>query len=274
VLLLHGGGQTRHAWADTARTLAEEGYCAITLDARGHGDSDWCPLGDYSAQTLAADLRAVIRALPAEPIIVGASMGGLTALLAIGEDPSLGCTALVLVDVAPQLERRGVQRIIEFMRRHQDGFETLEQARDAVAAYNPHRPPPEDLSGLRKNVRQHSDGRFYWHWDPAFLDHANAPTDTGSMFDPARLERAASELDLPVLLIRGYHSDVLSDQGARELLSLIPSARYTVLEQTGHMVAGDRNDVFTEAVLNFLHDRSAAETSPEVVSQCHNGATQ
>lgn len=273
VLLLHGGGQTRHAWADTARTLAARGYCAITLDARGHGDSDWCPRGDYGAQTLAADLKAVIRALPAEPIIVGASMGGLTALLALGEDSSLGCAALVLVDVAPQLESRGVHRIIEFMRRHQDGFATLEQAGDAVAAYNPHRPPPKDLSGLRKNLRQHSNGRFYWHWDPAFLDHANAPTDAGSMFDRARLERAATQLDLPVLLIRGYQSDVLSDQGARELLNLIPQARYTVLDQAGHMVAGDRNDVFTEAVLNFLHDPSPADTSPDVVPQCHNGAT-
>lgn len=264
VLLLHGGGQTRHAWSDTATALAGSGYCAITLDARGHGDSDWCSEGDYRAQTLAADLNAVIRSLPARPIIVGASMGGLTAMLTLGEDAALDCAALVLVDVAPRLERQGVRRIIEFMRRHQDGFETLEQVRDAIAAYNPHRSPPEDLSGLRKNLRQRDDGRFYWHWDPAFLNHANMPTDNEGMFERARLEKAAGQLKMPVLLIRGYQSDVLSDQGARDLLTLVPHARYVVLDQAGHMVAGDRNSIFTEAVLNFLNDLPPPSTKPEI----------
>jgi pimeloyl-ACP methyl ester carboxylesterase len=264
VLLLHGGGQTRHAWSDTAATLADAGYCALTLDARGHGDSDWCSEGDYSARALAADLKAVTRSLPAKPIIVGASMGGLTALLALGEDSLLDYAALVLVDVAPRLEHQGVRRVIEFMRRHQNGFETLEQVRDAIATYNPHRPPPTDLSGLRKNLREGQDGRLYWHWDPAFLNHANTPTDNVGMF-----ERATGRLDMPVLLIRGYHSDVLSDKGARELLGMIPHAAYIVLSQTGHMVAGDRNGVFTEAVLNFLRESSHAGKA----HQFHNGAT-
>ena len=260
VLLLHGGGQTRHAWSDTAQTLAGAGYCAITLDARGHGESDWCAHGDYSTASLVADLDAVIRTLPTAPIIVGASMGGLTAMLALGEDASLPCSALVLVDVAPRLEQQGVRRIIEFMRRHQDGFDSLEQVRDAIAAYNPHRPPPSDLSGLRKNLRQQNDGRLYWHWDPAFLDHARLPSDTSEgMFERVRLERAARKLSIPVLLIRGYQSDVLSDQGARELLNLVTHAHYVVLNQAGHMVAGDRNTIFTEAVLGFLQ---ASRTPP------------
>lgn len=274
VLLLHGGGQTRYAWADTARTLANAGYCAITLDARGHGESDWCAQGDYSTQGLVADLSAVIRTLTTAPIIVGASMGGLTAMLALGEDASLPCSALVLVDVAPRLEQQGVRRIIEFMRRHQDGFDSLEQVRDAIAAYNPHRPPPSDLSGLRKNLRQQNDGRLYWHWDPAFLDHARLPTNSNEgMFERARLERAARKLSMPVLLIRGYHSDVLSDQGARELLNLVTHAQYVVLNQAGHMVAGDRNTIFTEAVLDFLQgsrkhtcDRPASSTLDHGVS--------
>lgn len=259
VLLLHGGGQTRHAWADTARTLAGAGYCAITLDARGHGESDWCAHGDYSTESLVADLNAVIHSLPATPIIVGASMGGLTSMLALGENASLPCSALILVDVAPRLEQQGVRRIIEFMRRHQDGFDSLEQVRDAIAAYNPHRPPPSDLSGLCKNLRQRDDGRLYWHWDPAFLDHARLPTETNNgMFEQVRLERAARKLSMPLLLIRGYQSDVLSDQGARELLDLAPHAHYVVLNQAGHMVAGDRNTIFTEAVLDFLQGANAA----------------
>lgn len=274
VLLLHGGGQTRHAWADTARTLAGAGYCAITLDARGHGESDWCAQGDYSTESLVADLNAVIHSLPTAPIIVGASMGGLTAMLALGEDASLPCSALVLVDVAPRLEQQGVRRIIEFMGRHQDGFDSLEQVRDAIAGYNPHRPPPSDLSGLRKNLRQQNDGRLYWHWDPAFLDYARVPSDSNDgMFEKIRLECAARKLSMPVLLIRGFQSDVLSDQGARELLDLVPHAHYVVLNQAGHMVAGDRNTIFTEAVLGFLQGSGNPARSRQASSKLDHGAS-
>jgi len=103
VLLLHGGGQTRHAWAHTATVMARAGYCATTIDARGHGESQWCPKGDYSATALISDLRSIIQSLPSSPYIVGASMGGLTAMLALGEEPSLTCQGLVLVDVVKSL---------------------------------------------------------------------------------------------------------------------------------------------------------------------------
>lgn len=254
VLLLHGGGQTRHAWTDTARALAGAGYCAIALDARGHGESAWCPAGNYTASAFAQDLRNVMHSLPSAPYIVGASMGGLTAMLALGEDRSLACRGLALVDVAPRLESKGVQRIIAFMHRHKDGFDSLEQVRDAVSAYNPGRQTSRNPGGLRKNLRQDSDGRLYWHWDPAFLDHAVVPDGDTGMFCQARLNRAAQRLRMPVLLIRGYHSDVLSEEGARELLSLMPQAHYQVLDQAGHMVVGDRNTVFCKAVLDFLED--------------------
>ncbi|SEF87708.1 Pimeloyl-ACP methyl ester carboxylesterase [Alcanivorax sp. DSM 26293] len=252
VLLLHGGGQTRHAWAHTATALARAGYCATCIDARGHGQSQWCPEGNYSASALVTDLRAIIESLPSSPYIVGASMGGLTAMLALGEEPPLDCRGLVLVDVAPRLETKGVRRVIEFMRRHPDGFDTLSQVQDAVAAYNPTRKAPSNAQGLRKNLRQDANGRLHWHWDPAFLDHAVIPEGDEGMFCRARLNRAASRLKLPILLIRGHHSDVLSEAGAQELLALVPHAKYRVIGQAGHMVAGDRNSIFTGAVLDFL----------------------
>ncbi|HEX5065997.1 MAG TPA: alpha/beta fold hydrolase, partial [Myxococcota bacterium] len=61
VLFLHGGGQTRHAWGGSAAALARDGRYAITLDLRGHGESDWAT-GDapYRLERFAADLRAVI----------------------------------------------------------------------------------------------------------------------------------------------------------------------------------------------------------------------
>jgi pimeloyl-ACP methyl ester carboxylesterase len=260
VLAFHGGGQTRHAWDATARMLGDKGWRATTVDLRGHGDSDWATLGDYSLDAFAADVRLLAMQARADqgrpPVLVGASLGGLSALVAIAEarpDETPVASGLVLVDVAPRLEEVGVARIAEFMLGHLDGFDSLEEVADAVAAYNPHRPRPTDLSGLRKNVRLRDDGRWYWHWDPRFL--TGGRTDEPRSFrNEARLEAAARQLTLPVLLIRGRQSDVLSEEGARRLQELVPHAGYVDVNGAGHMVAGDRNDVFNEAVVAFLQE--------------------
>jgi pimeloyl-ACP methyl ester carboxylesterase len=259
VLLFPGGGQTRHSWDGTARLLGDKGWHATTVDMRGHGDSDWAADGDYSLDAFAADVRDVARATARAhgraPALVGASLGGISSLIAIAEaDPGDAvAAALVLVDVAPRLEPKGVARIGAFMLGHLDGFASLEEVADAVAAYNPHRPRPSDLSGLRKNVRQHDDGRWYWHWDPRFMTPGRMD-EPRSIRNEARLEAAARALTLPVLLVRGRQSDVLSEAGAHHLQALVPHARSVDVAGAGHMVAGDRNDVFNDAVVGFLQE--------------------
>jgi pimeloyl-ACP methyl ester carboxylesterase len=165
----------------------------------------------------------------------------------------------VLVDVAPRIERDGVNRIGEFMTAHLDGFASLEEVADAVAAYNPHRPRPTDLSGLAKNVRQRDDGRWYWHWDPTFVvgRFGSADETRASMLDSTRLQDAARSLTIPTLLVRGRMSDLLSEEGAQELLDLVPQARLVDVAGAGHMVAGDRNDIFNDAVAAFLDEQRA-----------------
>jgi pimeloyl-ACP methyl ester carboxylesterase len=257
VLLFHGGGQTRHSWDGTARLLGDKGWRATTVDLRGHGDSEWANDGDYSLDAFAADVRAVAAAATTAqaPVLVGASLGGISALVAIAEAPAgqRVASGLVLVDVAPRLEPAGVARIGEFMLGHLDGFADLDEVADAVAAYNPHRPRPTDLSGLRKNVRLRDDGRWYWHWDPRFLTGGRID-EPRSLRNESRLEAAARALTLPVLLIRGRQSDVLSEAGARNLQQLVPHAGYIDVAGAGHMVAGDRNDAFNDAVVAFLQD--------------------
>jgi pimeloyl-ACP methyl ester carboxylesterase len=248
VVLLHGGGQTRHAWGNTAAVLAEHRWYAIALDTRGHGDSEWAPDGDYTVDTLAADLHCVAQALGTPPAVVGASLGGITALLAAGEAPTPLCRAVVLVDVAPRVESQGVDRIVSFMTGRPEGFATLEEAAEAVASYNHHRPRPKDISGLRKNLRRGPDGRFRWHWDPALMSDKRP----GATQNPDRQETAARRLTVPTLLVRGRQSDLLSEEGARAFLALVPHARYADVSGAGHMVAGDRNDAFTRAVVDFL----------------------
>ena len=248
VVLLHGGGQTRHSWARTGERLAASGWTAIALDARGHGDSEWDPATDYTLGAFAADVLAFVATLGAPPVLVGASLGGMTALLAAGEHPDIA-RALVLVDVVVQVEPEGVNRIRAFMTANSDGFGSLEEVADAVSAYNPLRRRPRNLDGLRKNVRQHSDGRWYWHWDPAFMRIDDEPQ---RRIDPPRLRAAASRVSIPTLLVRGARSDVVSDAGLADMQRLIPSAERVEVASAGHMVAGDDNDVFATELETFL----------------------
>jgi pimeloyl-ACP methyl ester carboxylesterase len=248
VLFLHGGGQTRHAWGETARVLAEQGWYAITLDLRGHGESDWAPDGNYMIDAFVADLRQVLAHFDHPPVLVGASLGGITALLTEGEAPQPVSTAVVLVDITPRVNPQGVERIRAFMTAKPEGFASLEEAAEAVAAYLPHRPRPKDLSGLAKNLRRGPDGRYRWHWDPQLM----SPTRLARARDPERLLAAARSLRVPTLLVRGQLSDIVSEEAAAEFLAAVPHARYVDVSGAGHMVAGDQNDIFSQAVIEFL----------------------
>jgi pimeloyl-ACP methyl ester carboxylesterase len=255
VVLLHGGGQTRHSWKSTAADLGGQGWYALTVDLRGHGDSSWSADGRYGLDRFATDVIRVTDFLGRPPVLVGASLGGNASLAAIGSRPDLAL-GLVLVDVSPFLQPSGTSRIRNFMVAHaEEGFGSLDEVADAVAAYVPHRPRPRSLDGLRKNLRLR-DGRWYWHWDPAFMA---SPTDQAvqrdQLIDPARLGAAASGLRLPTLLVRGGESDVLSVEDAVRFLDLVPHAEFASVAGAHHMVAGDDNAVFEEVLGDFLERR-------------------
>lgn len=256
VLMLHGGGQTRHAWGGAAATLAESGRFAISIDLRGHGHSDWSPDGVYTMDRFAGDVRTIASSLGRPPALVGASLGGLSSLAAVGESRTELATCLVLVDVAPRVETEGRVKIQSFMRGGMRGFDTLEDAADSIAAYLPHRPRPSNLDGLKKNLRQRGDGRWYWHWDPRWLGNNEGVDGQGGLVRHERLCAAARNVTIPTLLVRGRMSDVVSDESVRELRELIPHTEVVDIADAGHMVAGDKNDVFNEAVIDFV-DRNS-----------------
>jgi pimeloyl-ACP methyl ester carboxylesterase len=256
VLLLHGGGQTRHSWAGTWQVLAEAGWRVWSMDLRGHGDSDWAPDGDYTITAVAADVDALVRQLPRPPVVVGASLGGISSLLTLGEAPDQTdiARALVLVDIAHRMEIAGRDRIGAFMTGNLDGFASLEEAADVIAAYNPHRPRTTNLSGLAKNLRQRDDGRWVWHWDPAFVTgkFGDADETRAGAAGFERLDHAVDSLRIPTLLVRGRSSDLLSEDGVRDFLERAPHAEFADVAGAGHMVAGDRNEIFNQAILGFL----------------------
>jgi pimeloyl-ACP methyl ester carboxylesterase len=247
VVLLHGGGQTRHSWSAEQRLLARAGFQALAYDARGHGDSDWSPDGDYSAPTLAEDLLTVLATLSGPIALIGASMGGMSSFYAVGSAQEKIADALVLVDIVPNTVPAGVERILRFMTAHPEGFATLEEAVTAVAAYNPHRPPSDKSDGLMRNLRLRDDGRLYWHWDPQLLD---GRTGSPTMRDFA--ETLAPRVTLPTLLVRGTKSDILDDGGVAEFQRLLPQLETVTVAGAGHMVVGDDNSNFHEGIIHFI----------------------
>jgi non-heme chloroperoxidase len=253
VVLLHGGGQTRHAWGTAGDVLAAGGRYAVSVDLRGHGDSDWAPDGDYGMTAFARDTAAVAASLSsvAPPVLVGASLGGLASLTALGEGFAVA-SALVLVDVTPRVEFDGAMRIRDFMAGGMDGFASLEDAADAIASFIPNRPRPKDVTGLQKNLRRRDGGRWYWHWDPAFVHGRGGIDGQEGLVDHDRLAAAAADITVPTLLVRGRMSDIVSEEGVRELRELVPDAEVVDVAGAGHMVAGDRNDAFNDAVVEFV----------------------
>ena len=259
VVFLHGGGQTRRSWGRAAAAVAERGWQAVTVDLRGHGESDWASEGDYRLVSFAADVHEVLRTLPPDPVLVGASLGGCTAMLLAGELAPGAASAVVLVDIVPNMDASGAQRVQAFMAENMEsGFDSLDEVADAIAAYNPHRPRPADLNGLTANLRRRGE-RWYWHWDPQFI---SGPEHQGPMeiHDVERLNTAVQTIlddGVPMLLVRGQLSDLVSAANAEEFLARFPQVEFVDVAGAGHMVAGDRNDIFADAILGFLARHSA-----------------
>lgn len=245
VLLMHGGGQTRHSWRDTALILAGEGYFVVSVDMRGHGDSDWVESQDYSLKVSATDINKIIKGFSRPPVLVGASYGGLVSVYLAGTSAEQ-IKALVLVDVVPRVNPEGVKPIRDFMKSSPMGFHSLEEAAEKIQQYLPHREKPKSLAGLSKNLRLNASGRYQWHWDPTFMES----TETDKIY--AEFSSLTECIDLPAILIKGALSNVVDDEGLRHLSELIPSLQFSEVDKAGHMIAGDENTAFQEAVLNFL----------------------
>lgn len=251
VVFSHGFGQTRSAWTATARAVVDSGWQSITADARGHGDSGWCKDGHYDFAQFVDDLVLIARPHD-RPVLIGASMGGLLGLIAQAEHDVFG--ALVLVDITPRWEPAGIERILAFMRAHPQGFLSIEQAIASIAHYLPHRAAryrdDEDGSGrLRKMLVRMDDGRLRWHWDPRLLERIAAD----GVNQQQRLLDAARRIRVPTLLISGEHSDIVSAATIAEFQHCVPHAQHVRVARATHMIVGDRNDAFTDAVRTFIH---------------------
>ena len=250
VILLHGGGQTRHAWGSTGEKLSQSGFYVVALDLRGHGDSDWDSNGDYSIDAYKDDLASIIQQLDKPASLVGASLGGMASLSLAGNSKTRAlCSALVMVDIGLYPNAEGSDQVIKFMSSGKEGFKSLEEAALAISSYLPHRKKPRDIKGLEKNLRLKKDGRYYWHWDPRFIEGRSKNNTSNYKENQVELAKGVS---VPTLLIKGALSNVLTQQEVDNFFELIPHAQFVEIKEAAHMIAGDRNDIFAESAIKFL----------------------
>lgn len=256
VILAHGGGQTRRAWKRILALLASHGFRALAIDLRGHGESDWAIDGAYEFADFACDLVAISAQLDRRPAVIGASLGGLAGIVAEGQLAPGSFASLTLVDITPQMEATGVARVVGFMAAHaREGFASPDEAARVISEYMPHRPSRKASAGLTHYLREKPDGRYYWHWDPAFIDGVmRRHAQNGELGDHGRseLSSAATKLSLPVHLVRGGSSDLVSPEAVAHFRNLVPHAAYSDIADATHMVVGDQNDVFGAAIADFL----------------------
>ena len=254
VILLHGGGQTRHAWGETGEKLSQNGFYVLALDLRGHGDSDWHPNGEYGVDNYKKDVVSILKEIKKPAAFIGASLGGMTSL-SIAGDPELRekCWALVMVDIGLYPNLEGSQEIVEFMHSGSEGFASIGEAAESVANYLPHRKRPRDNRGLEKNLRLKDDGRYYWHWDPRFLD--SRPKDIPEDYKEKQ-KSFAKVVETPTLLIKGAMSNILTQNEVDDFLKVITHSEFVEIKDAAHMVAGDRNDIFAAAAIDFLENHS------------------
>ncbi|WP_337185658.1 alpha/beta fold hydrolase [Phenylobacterium sp.] len=261
VLLLPGGGQSKSAYRHAARALADAGRRAICVDLRGHGESDWPTDARYDLDALSKDVVAILRQVGARPVVVGASLGGMAALAAVGESEVELASGLVLVDAAPGIQGEEATRVRALIQRYASGFSDVGEALEAARALSPHRSRGGGADGLAHQLRSDDGGRLRWKWDERSVSGFQAVAVA------ERLEAAARNIRIAVLLMRGGESNMVTAEAVERLQALFHDAEAVEIPGAGHLVASDRADEFDAALLAFLERRA-----PLTPSEYHEGS--
>ncbi len=248
ILFLHGGGINAHTW-DVVCLMLRERYHCIALDQRGHGDSEWSPAIDYGVATQVGDVQGFIEKLGLEnPVLVGQSMGGLNSI-AYAIRHSAKMKGLVVVDVGPEINSAGTQRIREFSSTPE--LESLEAFLERAVKFNPIRDPRVLRRSLFYNLRQLPTGKWSLKHD-----QRRASDDSWRIAaeQRERILRDVSNISCPTLIVRGGKSDVLSDDAAERFAHMLPHARWVRVENAGHNVQGDNPRGLLDAMNPFLRE--------------------
>ncbi len=250
VVLLHGGAQNAHTWDTVALAL---GWPLVAIDLPGHGHSDGRLDVGISPSDYARDVAVAIRQLaPEARMVVGMSLGGLTALALAAQDPDL-VRKLVLVDVTPGVNQEKGSSIAAFVN-GPASFPNFDEILARTVEFNPTRSVSSLRRGILHNAVQQPDGSWVWRYRRWRVIGENesgavaAHPDFGALWDAADAVRA------PIMLVRGADSPVVDDDDVAELRRRQPGVRVEVVEKAGHSVQGDQPLVLANLLADFARD--------------------
>jgi pimeloyl-ACP methyl ester carboxylesterase len=244
MVLLHGGAQNAHTW-DTVALALDRPLVAVELP--GHGHSDHRGDGPFGPVNNAADVAVAIRELaPDAGMLVGMSLGGLTAIALTARHPDL-VRKLALVDVTPGVDGEKAAPIAAFIA-GPESFESFDEILARTIQYNPTRTESSLRRGVLHNAVEREDGRWVWRYQrPRLVETAEMP-DFGVLWDDV------SQISVPLLLARGADSGVVGDEDVEELRRRQPGVRVETVAGSGHSIQGDRPVELAQLLAGFLDD--------------------
>jgi len=242
MILLHGLFGNAHYWDFFASAL-EDGFHIIALDQRGHGDSSWAE--HYGPKEYVADLDCLIEALGINHFtLAGHSMGGITATLYAERYPHR-VDRLIIVDIGPEIDAVGTQRMITEMSLTPERFYSIEEAFACLRELEPFC-TDDFLWHQLKHSLKYEDMRYVFRFDSAL-----AQTE---MHSPYWLWDYLERIFCPALILRGSESDMLGPAVAQKMSQILPSCSLIEIERARHGIPGDNPTAFHNAVVNFLRD--------------------
>jgi pimeloyl-ACP methyl ester carboxylesterase len=251
LVFLHGGGQNAHTWDSVLVAL---GRPALALDLPGHGRSGWREDRDYSPTTNASAVATVIREETVPPVVVvGMSLGGLTAISLAAQSPEL-VQAMLIVDVTPESPARNAQltpaqRGTVALVSAPPTYESFEAMAEAAVQASPRRAAAAVRRGVRHNARALPDGRWTWRYD-TLTRPKGGPIDFGAGWDDL------SRSDAPTALVRGGESGFVHDDDIAEMERRKPDLLVQVVPGAGHSIQSDQPLALARIIAEFVDNHS------------------
>jgi pimeloyl-ACP methyl ester carboxylesterase len=260
LVMIHGGKQNAHTWDTVALNL---GVPTLAIDLPGHGRSSWRSDGNYRPELLAGDVATVVEQVaPTADAVVGMSLGGLTGLVLAARWPDL-VRRLVVVDVTPSAGGESARNVNRFTRQGPDSFATFDDLVEHLLAHSD-RGDHGDLRWLKRgighNAHRADDGRWRWRWDPRRVSY----TGSGGWFEHLWPELAGTRL--PILLVRGARSPVVSDADAGRFVEHRPDAQVVLVDGASHSVQSSHPLELAKLIREFV-GISEAPTAPRSPSE-------
>lgn len=246
IVCLHGLRAYGH-WFDELAVAVSDRYRVLAPDQRGRGETDWAADGDYTREAYVSDVEAFVETLQlGRFILIGHSMGGLNAIHYAARHPGR-VLALSILDIGPEIDPTGMQRIRAELGETPAGFDSWQAAKAFLKMRHPKASEENRQTRLTWMLKEGADGRIAWRIDQAIFDPNLKPDDPQQTWD------LLSQIRCPTLILRGGESDVLGVDTCQKMLTRIPDGRWVEIPGAGHMVIEDNPEACNAALLDFFN---------------------